>query len=254
MADDSRENEAKTPLVYQQPLKFLHKWIDDNLRVVRYSSYGLAVIGIVILARNVRLTAKFGQISEIPDHFIAKHVTLQGKVQHIDPTGVLMVDHSPLYRPKLLHSTTSASSWLPIQIASVDIHESGLEWLQNNVCGKHIWFQLLAVNSQQCAECRVSMKKGMFTKICVNKEIVRLGCGVLQPLPPGGCENEAIYDKLQRTLMTSQLRAEKRKLGLWKEPTYRERWTEWKEDRKINSWFGFVKKGVKYLSSVVRRE
>ncbi|MED6277866.1 hypothetical protein CHARACLAT_017875 [Characodon lateralis] len=72
--------------------------VDDNLTLVRNISTGLAVAGVIVIARSIRVVTKFQGASEIPLRFIERNVSLRGKVHSITERGI-EVEHIPIYLP-----------------------------------------------------------------------------------------------------------------------------------------------------------
>uniref|UniRef100_F6Z7C8 Chromosome 3 open reading frame 33 n=1 Tax=Xenopus tropicalis TaxID=8364 RepID=F6Z7C8_XENTR len=71
---------------------------DNHLTLVRNISTGLAVAGVLLFARSIRLTSKFTSAKDIPLEFIKKNVKLRGKLLSI--TGdTLEVEHVPISLP-----------------------------------------------------------------------------------------------------------------------------------------------------------
>ncbi|MED6232862.1 hypothetical protein ATANTOWER_003463 [Ataeniobius toweri] len=61
-------------------------------------STGLAVAGVIVIARSIRVVTKFQGASEIPLRFIERNVSLRGKVHSITERGI-EVEHVPIYLP-----------------------------------------------------------------------------------------------------------------------------------------------------------
>lgn len=67
--------------------------------------------------------------------------------------------------------------------------------------------------------------QGSLFNMCVNEEVLRLGLARTAPLC-GLDPRSRLYLKLHRRLLKSELRAEKKGEGLWKEESLRERLTQ----------------------------
>ncbi|XP_074954738.1 protein C3orf33 homolog isoform X5 [Phalacrocorax aristotelis] len=76
----------------------LSEWADAHLSLLRSLSTGMAVAGLLVLARSVRMTAKFTSALDIPVAFVEKNVKLRGKLHHITEKG-LEVEHIPISIP-----------------------------------------------------------------------------------------------------------------------------------------------------------
>ncbi|CDQ98770.1 unnamed protein product [Oncorhynchus mykiss] len=97
-------SEAETDEKGETPSKniisVISQFADDNLTIVRNISTGLAIAGVIVISRSIKLISRFGLASEIPARFIEKNVSLRGRVQTITETG-LEVEHIPIYIPVL---------------------------------------------------------------------------------------------------------------------------------------------------------
>lgn len=74
------------------------EWADEHLRLIRNISTGMAVAGIILFARSIKLTSKFTKGIDIPVEFIEKNVKLRGRVLQITERG-LEVEHVPITIP-----------------------------------------------------------------------------------------------------------------------------------------------------------
>ncbi|CAH1777899.1 unnamed protein product [Owenia fusiformis] len=125
-------------------------FIDKHLRIVRYSSYVIAGVGLVSIARSLRLFTKFTAIRQIPDRFIQKHVTLRGTVTDIRG-HLLLIDHIPIYQKpfyKWFNSSTCAvsSKLLPVSIGGTSLYPAGEKWLSEKMKNETIQFKLLTIS------------------------------------------------------------------------------------------------------------
>ncbi|XP_054649991.1 protein C3orf33 homolog isoform X5 [Dunckerocampus dactyliophorus] len=78
----------------------LSQLADDHLTLVRNISTGLALAGVIVIARSIKLITKFQAVSEIPARFVERNVSLRGRVHSITEEG-LEVEHIPIYLPVL---------------------------------------------------------------------------------------------------------------------------------------------------------
>uniref|UniRef100_A0A2K6ELE4 Chromosome 3 open reading frame 33 n=1 Tax=Propithecus coquereli TaxID=379532 RepID=A0A2K6ELE4_PROCO len=76
----------------------ISQWADDHLRLVRNISTGMAIAGIMLFIRSVRLTSKFTSSSDIPVEFIRRNVKLRGRLRRITENG-LEIEHIPITLP-----------------------------------------------------------------------------------------------------------------------------------------------------------
>ncbi|XP_064313924.1 protein C3orf33 homolog isoform X4 [Phalacrocorax carbo] len=155
----------------------LSEWADAHLSLLRSLSTGMAVAGLLVLARSVRMTAKFTSALDIPVAFVEKNVKLRGKLHHITEKG-LEVEHIPISIPFI---TSIQRKW----------QSKGL---------------LL----------------GPFLSVCLNEEILRQGLGRTARIE-GLHHDSRLYWKLQKRLLRAELKALKKKKGIWKEESYSER-------------------------------
>uniref|UniRef100_A0A3B4GAT2 Uncharacterized protein n=1 Tax=Pundamilia nyererei TaxID=303518 RepID=A0A3B4GAT2_9CICH len=61
-------------------------------------STGLAIAGVIVIARSIKLITKFQAACDIPTRFIERNVSLRGKVHSITEKG-FKVEHVPIYLP-----------------------------------------------------------------------------------------------------------------------------------------------------------
>eukprot|EP00063_Salmo_salar_P095999 XP_014070834.1 PREDICTED: protein C3orf33 homolog isoform X1 [Salmo salar] len=96
--------ESRTDEKGEKPSKniisVISQFADDNLTIIRNISTGLAIAGVIVISRSIKLITRFGVASEIPARFIEKNVSLRGRVQTITEIG-LEVEHIPIYIPVL---------------------------------------------------------------------------------------------------------------------------------------------------------
>ncbi|XP_064883303.1 protein C3orf33 homolog [Oncorhynchus nerka] len=94
------ETDEKGETQSKNIISVISQFADDNLTIVRNISTGLAIAGVIVISRSIKLITRFGLASEIPARFIEKNVSLRGRVQTITETG-LEVEHIPIYIPVL---------------------------------------------------------------------------------------------------------------------------------------------------------
>ncbi|KAJ8256820.1 hypothetical protein COCON_G00189720 [Conger conger] len=190
---------------------------DDHLTVVRNISTGLAIAGIFMIARSIRLITKFGSASEIPARFIEKNVSLRGRVHRVTKSG-LEVEHVPINVPLLspLLRNRQSDALLDVRLAGVELTEEGWAWLRQQLKPTEtVWFRLLR-REAEALDCMVSVSRGPVFNTCVNEELLRLGLGKTAPLL-GLHHQSRLYWRLHKRLLKAELRAEKKGKGLWRE-------------------------------------
>ncbi|XP_070826728.1 protein C3orf33 homolog isoform X1 [Chaetodon trifascialis] len=204
----------------------ISQFADDNLTLVRNVSTGLAVAGVLVIARSIRLITKFQAASEIPARFIERNVSLRGKVQSITERGV-EVEHVPIYLPVLspLLSKHKGVSTPPIlvHLAGVELTPEGREWLQKNLSpAQTVWLKLIS-REDDTLHCLVSRsRQGSMWSYCVNEEVLRLGLARTAPVV-GVLPESRLYWRVHKRLHRAEVRAERKGRGLWKQDSLWER-------------------------------
>lgn len=103
----------------------------------------MAIAGIMLLLRSVRLTSKFTSSSDIPVEFIRKNVKLRGRLRRITENG-LEIEHVPITLPIISSWRKEPYGFLLVKLAGVELTETGKVWLQKELKPSQIlWFQLL---------------------------------------------------------------------------------------------------------------
>ncbi|KAM6414193.1 protein C3orf33 homolog [Rhynochetos jubatus] len=206
-----------------EALARLSEWADAHLSLLRNLSTGMAVAGVLVLARSVRMTTKFASAFDIPVKFIEKNVKLRGRLHHVTEKG-LEVEHIPISIPFLasLQRKWQSKGLLLVRLAGVELAPSGMAWLQQELKPKQtLWFQLLG-REDLALECLVLVNKGRFLSTCLNEEILRQGLGRTARIE--GLHHESrLYWKLHRRLLRAELKASRKNKGIWKEESYSER-------------------------------
>ncbi|XP_023380043.1 protein C3orf33 homolog isoform X2 [Pteropus medius] len=139
----------------------ISQWADDHLRLVRSVSTVMAIAGIMLLLRSVRLqTSKFTSSSDIPVEFIRKNVKLRGRLRRITENG-LEIEHVPITLPIISSWRKEPYGFLLVKLAGVELTETGKVWLQKELKPSQIlWFQLLGKENS-----------ALFCYLLVNKKI-----------------------------------------------------------------------------------
>uniref|UniRef100_A0A671M868 Uncharacterized protein n=1 Tax=Sinocyclocheilus anshuiensis TaxID=1608454 RepID=A0A671M868_9TELE len=97
-SDGSDVNEENKPS--KNIIAHISQFADDNLTFVRNISTCLGLVGLLIIARSIRLITKFGSAADIPARFIERNISIRGRLRNITEKG-LEVEHIPIYVPLL---------------------------------------------------------------------------------------------------------------------------------------------------------
>ncbi|KAM4627583.1 protein C3orf33 homolog [Polymixia lowei] len=216
-----RKNEGKTPS--QNIVSLISQFADDNLTVVRNISTGLAIAGVIVIARSIKLITKFGAVSEIPVRFLERNVSLRGRVHTITEKG-LEVEHVPIYLPIIspLLSKRVCTSSMVVHLAGVELTPEGRVWLEKHLAPSQIvWLKLIS-REENILHCLVSHSQGSIWSRCVNEEVLRLGLARSVPIS-GVSPDRRLYWHLHKRLHKAERKAEKKGRGLWKEDSLWER-------------------------------
>ncbi|ESO88823.1 hypothetical protein LOTGIDRAFT_234407 [Lottia gigantea] len=217
---------------------FILNFIDGHIKEIQWMLYGVGAIAAVLIIRDIYATIllkfkQFKKASEIPDLFIRKNVTLQGKVISVraedDISGkipVLLTKHQQLLRtPSFLKKDANELNYLPVVLAGICSSPSVLSWLDIHVKHQHIWFKMLERGDGRI-DSVVSFRKG-WRKVRINEELIKKGIGQVYH-----------YDKLPLNkpfesfilkLLKLESHAVHRGTGMWKEdlPDYWTRISKW---------------------------
>nr|KAF6477211.1 hypothetical protein HJG59_001869 [Molossus molossus] len=137
----------------------MSQWADDHLRLVRNISTIMAIAGIMLLLRSVRLTSKFTSSSAIPVEFIRKNVKLRGRLRRITENG-LEIEHIPITLPIISSWRKEPCGVLLVKLAGVELTETGKMWLQKELKPSQLlWFQLLG-REDSALFCYLLVNKG----------------------------------------------------------------------------------------------
>ncbi|XP_022066332.2 protein C3orf33 homolog isoform X2 [Acanthochromis polyacanthus] len=203
----------------------ISQFADDNLTLVRNISTGLAIAGVIVIARSIKLMTKFQTACQIPPRFIERNVSLRGKVHSITERG-LEVEHVPIYLPVLSpllskHKDVSTGPLL-VHLAGVELTPEGRVWLQQNVTpAQTVWLKLIS-REDDTLHCLVSQSRGSLWSYCLNEEVLRLGLARTAPIA-GVLPDSRLYWHLHKRLHKAEVKAERKGWGLWKEDSLWER-------------------------------
>uniref|UniRef100_A0A3Q2NYU3 TNase-like domain-containing protein n=1 Tax=Fundulus heteroclitus TaxID=8078 RepID=A0A3Q2NYU3_FUNHE len=221
---DRQQRDLETPKS-RNVVSVISQLADDNLTLVRNISTGLAAVGVIVIARSIRVITKFRAAAEIPVRFIERNVRLRGKVHSITERGI-EVEHVPIYLPVISpllskHRDVSTAP-LVVHLAGVELTPEGKMWLQKNlVPPQTVWLQLIS-REDNTLHCLVSQSRGSVWSYCMNEELLRLGLARRAPIagvPPGS----PLHWRLHKRLHRAEVKAEKKGLGLWKRESLWER-------------------------------
>ncbi|XP_015727666.1 protein C3orf33 homolog [Coturnix japonica] len=201
----------------------LSEWADAHLGLVRSLSAGVAVAGLLVLARSVRMTTKFTNALDVPAGFIQKNVKLRGKVHRVTEKG-LEVEHIPISVPFItsIQRKWQSEGLLLVRLAGVELTPEGTEWIQRELKPSQvIWFQLLG-REHLALECLVIVNKGRFSSVCLNEEVLREGLGRAASIE--GLQHDShLFWELHKRLLRAELKALRKNKGIWKEESFSER-------------------------------
>ncbi|XP_055267224.1 protein C3orf33 homolog isoform X2 [Moschus berezovskii] len=199
----------------------------------------MAIAGVMLLLRSVRLTSKFTRSSDIPVEFIRKNVKLRGRLRRITENG-LEIEHIPITLPVISSWRKEPRGVLLIKLAGVELTEIGKVWLQKELKSSQVlWFQLLG-KENSALFCYLLVNKGRFFSVSLNEEILRRGLGKTV-LVKGLSHDSKIYWRIHRNLLKAELTALKKGEGIWKEDSEKESYLEklkgsWREIWKKDSY------------------
>ncbi|XP_038548592.1 protein C3orf33 homolog [Micropterus salmoides] len=237
MPETSRETETEEGLkdrqqrdrrnqLSQNIVSLISQFADDHLAVVRNISTGLAVAGVIVIARSIKLITKFQAASEIPARFIERNVSLRGKVHSITEKG-LQVEHVPIYLPVLSQLLSKhkgvCTSLMLVHLAGVELTPEGRVWLQKNLTpAQTVWLKLIS-REDDTLHCLVSQStQGSMWSYCINEELLRLGLARTAPVV-GVLPDSRLNWRLHKRLHRAEVKAERKGRGLWKQDSLWER-------------------------------
>ncbi|XP_023980150.1 protein C3orf33 homolog isoform X1 [Physeter macrocephalus] len=200
----------------------------------------MAIAGVMLLLRSVRLTSKFTSSSDIPVEFIRRNVKLRGRLRRITENG-LEIEHIPITLPIISSWRKEPCGALLVKLAGVELTETGKVWLQKELKPSQVvWFQLLG-KENSALFCYLLVNKGRYFSVSLNEEILRRGLGKTV-LVKGLNYDSKIYWRIHRNLLKAELIALKKGEGIWKEESEKESYLEkfkgsWREIWKKDSYF-----------------
>ncbi|XP_040205159.1 protein C3orf33 homolog [Rana temporaria] len=195
----------------------LSQLADSHLYLVRNISTGLAVAGVILCARSIKLVTKFTNAKAIPDTFIKKNVKLRGKVISVKEHAI-EIEHIPIRVPIL---TSLLKKWqghgsLLVRLAGVELTPSGKHWLLTNLQpSQPLWFQLLN-REDSTLDCFIFINRGRFFNECLNVLLLKEGLGRAAYIPNIHAERDHHWTFYKR-LLQAEARAQKSRKGIWEQ-------------------------------------
>ncbi|KAL7640741.1 UNVERIFIED_CONTAM: hypothetical protein RMT77_009016 [Armadillidium vulgare] len=111
-------------------------FIDENLRIIQYTIYGTAAVGVVLSLRSLNLFSKFSRIEDIPEEYILKQIKLRGIVNDVKYCKNTQFDTVNMETNNYTNRTISPTSSFSINNADV-VKENG--WMEK-LKGKLLYF------------------------------------------------------------------------------------------------------------------
>lgn len=186
-----------------------------------------------MISRSIKLITKFGTVAEIPERFIEKNVSLRGRVHSITEKG-LEVEHVPIHVPvisSLLRKGACASP-LAVRLAGVEVTPEARLWMERHLGpAQPVWLRLIS-REAETLDCFVSLSKGSVWSQCVNEELLKLGLARTVPiagLPP----RSRLHWRLHKRLLAAEVKAERKRRGLWKEDSLWEKTSQAVSDNRV---------------------
>ncbi|XP_072036425.1 protein C3orf33-like [Amphiura filiformis] len=193
-------------------------FIDQHLQLFRTGSTVLACVGLLYVARSIRMYKKFHHVRDIPQEFVRKHVRLRGQVISVEKSH-LKLEHLPIIElPKFVtRIVPDKVAGLNVNLAGVLLLEESQEFLQKQVpVGQVLWFQMLGVDEEnQEIQAVVTFKQNWRKTTNLNELVLRHGYGKVKALPEH--TNRKIGVKLTQRLIKAEIAAEKAHQGVWHE-------------------------------------
>ncbi|XP_055341728.1 uncharacterized protein LOC129590485 isoform X2 [Paramacrobiotus metropolitanus] len=188
------------------------KLIDRNIQYVRWGIAGIGVAGLIVIARSVRIVTKFTDAKNIPPGFFMSNISLHGRVKNVDDNGILFVDHIPIIRTPWSHRTDSQ---LRVRLAVVAHTPPSLKWLQTNLVGRPIFFQLLGTAGDGEILSRVKWQRFPLMFSNLNLYLIKAGLAhhATHPTLVGTREYELLNEKARS--LEQLVEHKKRKRGLF---------------------------------------
>ncbi|KAM5165487.1 protein C3orf33 homolog [Mantella aurantiaca] len=190
---------------------------DSHLYLVRSISAGLAVAGVFLCARSIKLVTKFANAKDIPASFIMKNVKLRGKVITVKEHAI-EIEHIPIRIPilsSLLRKWHGHGSLL-LRFAGVELTACGKHWLLTNLQpSQNLWFQLLS-REDSMLDCFIYINRGGFFNECLNVLLLKEGLGRAAPISNSHAKSGHHW-RFYKQLLQAEVRAQKAGKGIWEQ-------------------------------------
>lgn len=217
-------------------LDTLTEYIDHHVRYYRLIPYFAGAVSVVFLLRYFRVPLRrLRRVSDIPRELIISNRTLSGVVKATSHDS-LGVWHVPIWKSLLRLGTHPpreclSKDLLTVQFSGVAIADTAAStWLKDSMLGKKVWLKLLDRTCNNSVHCMVYSKKpgvlGLWKKICVNNELLKLGVGSVEEVQ--GVSSNKEYARLTSTLLRSEQIAQKKGVGVWQGTDYVSMWNRLK--------------------------
>jgi hypothetical protein len=204
------------------PFEKFAKLVDERQKEVKLATAGLALLGVAIIGRSIRIFTTFRYVDEIPTRFIKHHFKLRGCVKRVDDNGVLQIQHIPIVE---LWEKSNVRL-LPITLAGgLSIPDPGRVWLRDNVVDHHVWFQPLSITHDDVLYCAVTTRLNWWRSTDLSEALVSRGLAMIQidPLLRNIRSEDAVLARFETALMGIEARAQHRGRGVWARPSLVER-------------------------------
>ncbi|XP_022085496.1 protein C3orf33-like [Acanthaster planci] len=194
-------------------------FIDENLRLFRTGVTVTAALGVLLIARSIRVYQRFQSVSDIPEEFVRKNVKLYGRFIEVkeDPVHIV-VRHTPILDlqkwPR--KQDRDGLSGLPVHLAGLELQDGCKEYLRGRLTAQvTLRFHVLDVNKENGLDCIVDLVqwKFPFRRTSLNEELLSQGLAKVTPLP--GLLDQRLQTRLTQQLLAAELRAEKKSRGVW---------------------------------------
>ncbi|XP_033095824.1 protein C3orf33-like [Anneissia japonica] len=218
-------------------LNKVSRFIDKNIRNINNAISLCGGIGLCFILYSIRIHKRFTCFSQIPDEFIQKHFKLRGQVRSVHDDH-LLVEHKPIISIK----RSTVPKPLKLHLAGVEYTREGAQFLEEHSLNKQVWFRLIQVKGQDGIDCIISLRKSMFKIWNLNEEILFHGYGKVVPVIDRTGNKFTI--KLTQRLLQAELYAERKKKGMWVQPSRRERFTNWFHNQPLYRIISFIRKAT----------
>uniref|UniRef100_UPI00358EEC0A protein C3orf33 homolog isoform X2 n=1 Tax=Myxine glutinosa TaxID=7769 RepID=UPI00358EEC0A len=192
-------------------------YLDKHPGLLKNVSAGLAFTGLVFIGRGVRMLSWFRHATDVPAGFVRGGVRLRGRVCSASE-GNLILEHLPIISfRKRTGQLTNGEEGLHVRLAGVDLTHDGKVWLESQLHpGDLVWFRLYE-RQGETLHCSVTRPKGWLFRKCLNEEVLERGFARVTSLPGSSSRRINIW-RLYRNLLRAELRAQRRRQGLWARP------------------------------------